>query len=77
MSGHKLGALPGAGALIVKDPANFTPTIHGGNQENGLRGGTQNYVGIGTIGVAVQELMESSDCEDKVLKLRDNFERWF
>ena len=74
LSGHKLGALPGVGALIIKDPANFVPTIHGGNQENGLRGGTQNYVGIETIGVAVQELMESSDCHDKVLKLRDNFE---
>ena len=51
-SGHKIGALTGVGALILDDPDNFVPLIIGGKQEGGLRGGTQNYIGIETLGVA-------------------------
>ncbi len=74
VSGHKLGALPGVGALILKTPNEFIPTIHGGNQESGLRGGTQNYVGIESLNVAVEELMQKSDCHQKIEQLRDDFE---
>jgi len=75
VSGHKLGALPGVGALILKNPNTFIPTIHGGKQETGLRGGTQNYIGIETLNIAVEDLIEKSDCHEKVSKLRDKFEK--
>lgn len=75
VSGHKLGALPGVGALILKHPSKFIPTIHGGNQETGLRGGTQNYIGIETLNIAIEELLLKTDCYNNVAKLRDEFER--
>ena len=56
LSGHKIGALTGIGLLVAKDPATLSPLLIGGGQENGLRGGTQNYIGIETFAVAINEL---------------------
>lgn len=53
-SGHKLGALPGTGFLLARDPGALKPLVFGGGQENGLRGGTQNYLGVETLAVAMQ-----------------------
>lgn len=55
-SGHKLGALPGSGFLLAKDPGALKPLVWGGGQESGLRGGTQNYLGVETLAVALQTL---------------------
>jgi len=55
-SGHKLGALPGSGFLLAKDPGSLRPLVWGGGQESGLRGGTQNYLGVETLAVALQTL---------------------
>lgn len=55
-SGHKLGALPGSGLLLAKDPGALKPMVWGGGQESGLRGGTQNYLGVETLAVALQTL---------------------
>ena len=57
-SGHKLGALPGSGLLLARDPGALRPLIFGGGQEKGLRGGTQNYIGAETIAVALSGLNE-------------------
>lgn len=54
MSGHKIGALIGSGLILAKDPTKLKPLIFGGGQENGQRGGTQNYIGIETIAVALE-----------------------
>jgi cysteine desulfurase len=54
VSGHKLGALPGSGLLLVKKSQHFKPLIYGGGQENQARGGTQNYLGAETIAIASQ-----------------------
>ncbi|OFZ24335.1 MAG: hypothetical protein A2381_04885 [Bdellovibrionales bacterium RIFOXYB1_FULL_37_110] len=56
LSGHKIGALTGIGLLIAKDPTTLSPLLIGGGQENGLRGGTQNYIGIETFAVAINEI---------------------
>ena len=73
-SGHKIGALTGVGALIVNDPDNFVPLIIGGKQEGGLRGGTQNYIGIETLGVAF-DLIENKISYLSYIELkRDQFE---
>lgn len=52
VSGHKMGALTGCGALLAKNPDTVLPLIFGGGQEQGLRGGTQHYLGIETMGIA-------------------------
>lgn len=54
-SGHKFGALPGAGFLYARNRYGLSPLIAGGGQEGGLRGGTQNYPGILSIETALQE----------------------
>ena len=59
-SGHKLGALTGSGFVIAREPARLLPLVFGSTQERGLRGGTQNYLGIETLAVAVKDFQENS-----------------
>jgi cysteine desulfurase len=54
-SGHKFGALTGIGFMYIKDIDNFTPLIVGGGQESNIRSGTQNYIGIYSLSVALAE----------------------
>lgn len=54
ISGHKLGAPMGVGALVVRDPAGLHAVQRGG-QERGHRGGTPNLPGIMALAAAVQE----------------------
>ncbi len=61
LSGHKLGALPGIGILIAKDPLTLKPIIFGGGQENTHRGGTQNYIGAETLAVALNSILSKDD----------------
>jgi cysteine desulfurase len=46
MSAHKIYGPKGVGALYVKKGAPIFPLIHGGHQEDGLRAGTYNNIGI-------------------------------
>jgi cysteine desulfurase len=57
-SGHKLGALTGTGFIIAKDPTRLEALIFGKNQEKGLRGGTQHYLGIETLAIACQDFSD-------------------
>ena len=54
MSGHKIGAAKGVGAIYVDPSIKLSPQIHGGGQESGLRAGTENIVGIHALGHAVE-----------------------
>lgn len=45
-SAHKIGGPKGVGILYVRDGVKFSPIIHGGGQERGLRSGTENVPGI-------------------------------
>ena len=74
-SGHKIGALTGVGALIIRNPETFTPLIIGGNQESGMRGGTQNYIGIETFGIALENIKEKTQYSKTVRNSRDTFEK--
>jgi len=55
-SSHKLGALPGSGVLLAKDSSGLCPLIPGALQEEGLRGGTENYLAIETMAIALTVL---------------------
>ena len=53
ISGHKIGAPKGIGALVVRDADMLAPIIHGGSQQAGVRPGTENVPGIIGLGQAV------------------------
>src|SRR3989442_12848699 len=53
ISGHKIGAAKGVGALIVRDRGAVEAIIHGGGQQYGIRPGTENVPGIVGLGRAV------------------------
>lgn len=73
-SSHKVGALIGSGLIIAKDPTLLKPFILGGGQEKGLRGGTQNYIGIETLAVAMNTFDTHKEELAKVKDLREKFE---
>lgn len=52
LSGHKLGAPKGVGALIVDKKLTVRPLIHGGGQEQGRRAGTENVAALVGFGEA-------------------------
>ena len=53
LSAHKIGGLPGCGALISRNPEIVpAPLLPGGGQESNRRAGTQNAPGIAAFGVA-------------------------
>lgn len=52
ISGHKLGAPKGIGALIVRDRQIIEAIIHGGGQQFGIRPGTENVAGAVALGRA-------------------------
>ena len=58
-SGHKVGALSGSGFMVVKEPPKMRSLVFGSTQERGLRGGTQHYLGIETLAVAMQDFKEN------------------
>jgi cysteine desulfurase len=54
MSAHKIYGPKGIGALYVREKAPLYPLIHGGHQENGMRAGTYNNIGIFGFGKAAE-----------------------
>lgn len=53
MSGHKIGAMKGIGALYVRRGIELSPIVTGGGQEFDIRSGTENVPGIVSMGQAV------------------------
>ena len=72
LSGHKIHAPKGIGALYVKNGTPIVPINFGGGQERGLRSSTENVPGIVGLGTAAELAMSTMD-EDirKMTKLRD------
>jgi cysteine desulfurase len=56
VSGHKIGAPAGAGALLVKSHADLVRLVPGGGQEQGRRGGTEAVAVIAAFGAAAQAI---------------------
>lgn len=76
LSGHKLNAPKGIGALYIRDGLSIPPLIHGGHQEFNLRAGTENTLGILALGQAFK-LASDRMAEDaaEVARLRDRLEQ--
>ncbi|MEM8956157.1 MAG: aminotransferase class V-fold PLP-dependent enzyme, partial [Verrucomicrobiota bacterium] len=76
ISGHKMHAPKGVGALVVSERVRFHATMIGGGQEGGRRSGTENVASIVGMGKAA-EVMERAMAEgsmERVKELRDRFE---
>jgi cysteine desulfurase len=75
ISGHKFGALSGVGALILRHSTQLEPLIEGGAQESKLRGGTENVLGIISLGYAAAEAHNALPVRaDSMQHVRDRFE---
>jgi cysteine desulfurase len=75
LSGHKLHAPKGVGALFIRKGTRVEPLIHGGHQERGMRAGTENIAYIVGLGVACALAQKHMDKEnDTVRRLRDTLE---
>lgn len=76
LSAHKIGGPKGIGALIVRKGAPFVPYLHGGHQERGRRGGTENVAGIVGFGCAAELAhSEIKNYAAEMSVLRDHLER--
>lgn len=75
IAGHKLGAPKGVGALYVHRKSPFNPYLHGGHQERGRRGGTENVALVVGLGKAAEEAKRKVSDYDLTLRpLRDALE---
>lgn len=75
LSGHKLHAPKGIGALYVRRGVRFRPLLIGGHQERGRRGGTENVPGIVALGKAAQLASVYINDVGREKQLRDRLER--
>ncbi len=67
ISGHKIGAPKGIGALIVRDRKAVEAIIHGGGQQFGIRPGTENVAGAVALGRAAE--LAAAEQEAKAARL--------
>lgn len=75
LSGHKIYAPKGTGALVVRKGVGISPLIAGGEQERSLRGGTLNVAGIVGFSVALEKAQREREKHTlRVRALRDLFE---
>ena len=73
-SGHKIHALKGVGFLYVRDGVPVESIIAGGGQEHGMRAGTENLIGILSIGAATEAMAADMAENEKYMKeLREIF----
>jgi cysteine desulfurase len=75
LSGHKLHAPKGIGALYVRKGTKFSPFLIGGHQEKGRRGGTENVASIIGLGKA-SEIVAAHMAEEnsRIKALRNKLE---
>ena len=74
LSGHKMGAPQGVGALIARDGVPLAPQLVGGGQQRGLRAGSENLSGIAGFGAAAYALADGEGERARIIHLRDHFE---
>jgi cysteine desulfurase len=76
ISGHKIGAPKGIGALYVRRGTRLAPLLHGGTQERGLRAGTENVALAVGLACAAELAIAEMDAEGARLRaLRQTLER--
>lgn len=75
ISSHKIHGTKGCGAIFVRDKVKVLPLMVGGNQEKGLRSGTENVPAIAGFAKAVEMVQgDIGNNHNKVLFLKNSFE---
>jgi cysteine desulfurase len=73
LSSHKLYGPKGVGALLVRSGVELAPLLHGGGQERGLRGGTENVAAIVGFGAAAELAIQELEARSaRLLVLREH-----
>jgi cysteine desulfurase len=74
ISGHKLGAPKGIGALYLRGAVAVEPILHGGGQERGRRSGTENVAGAVGLAAAIRlgEASREADAR-RMAGIRESF----
>lgn len=73
-SGHKIHALKGIGGLYIRKGIHIEPLYYGGGQEECVRPGTENTLGIWSIGKAVEILKNNgAEAAEKMQELKEYF----
>lgn len=67
VSGHKIHAPKGSGALYIADKVKVSPIIFGGGHQRGIRSGTENVPAIAGLGQAVKDIYNGFD--DKISRM--------
>jgi cysteine desulfurase len=77
ISGHKIHAPQGVGALYIRKGIQLQPLFYGGRHERSRRAGTENVPGIVGLGRAAQLAKRALDCGDdkKLAALRDRLQQ--
>jgi cysteine desulfurase len=73
ISGHKIGAPKGIGALFIRRGTSLEPLMHGGTQDRGRRPGTENVAAA--VGLARAAELALAECEANCARLRKLRER--
>ena len=74
LSGHKLGAPMGVGALVTRPGVVVPPMLIGGGQELGRRAGSENISGIAAFAAAAQASKTALDSFQTLAAIRDEME---
>ncbi len=75
ISGHKIGAPKGVGALYVRKGTSLKPMMFGGRHERERRAGTENVAGAVALGRAAKWIADHGDAENRrQAALRDRLE---
>lgn len=73
ISGHKIYAPKGVGALYIRPELEIIPLVHGGSQEGRMRAGTENVAGIVAFGLASRLAMQEMQTEQlRLVDLREH-----
>ena len=76
VTAHKIHGPTGCGALYARDLSLLQPLVGGGDQEQGLRGGTENLIGASGFGIAAEDRMRDLPAVTALLTAcRDTFEQ--
>jgi cysteine desulfurase len=74
VSGHKIGAPKGIGAIFVRGRLPLEPVLHGGGQERGRRSGTENVAGAVALATAARLAMRDREANaERAATARDAF----
>lgn len=74
VSGHKIHGPKGVGFLYVKEGTKIKPIIWGGNQQSGMRSGTENVPGIAGLGCAARIVYtDHKEKTEHIRQVKDHF----